>query len=209
MEFLWGSLSTHSCESTWNALTGRVKAILSVPLTKKDVQLVDVNLYRGVNRLKELVRNSEDEDLGLYFSVDITNSNEVEEIDLIPNGRNRRVSSENVGEYSDLMIKHYLFDNYKNSLYYLLNGIFEVIPQEYFSIFTESELKTVLEGEKKIDVNDWRHNTVYTNEFCDQHPVVNAFWRIVSRWSCERQSLLLCFATGYRFPPVHLLTLSS
>lgn len=54
------------------------------------------------------------------------------------------------------MIKHYLFDNYKNSLYYLLNGIFEVIPQEYFSIFTESELKTVLEGEKKIDVNDWQ-----------------------------------------------------
>lgn len=49
---------------------------------------------------------------------------------------------------------------------------------------------------------DWRRNTVYTNEFHDEHPVVQAFWSIVSAWSTRQRSLLLCFATGYAYPPV-------
>ena len=53
-----------------------------------------------------------------------------------------------------------------------------------------------------IDVADWRSNTVYTNEFFDKHPVVQAFWEIVGEWSTEYQSKLLSFATGYAFPPV-------
>lgn len=181
-----------------------MKTILSIPLTEKDIQFVNESICKGVSQLRSIVQESSDDELGLFFSVDINSRDgtDVEEIDLIPGGRNRRVSSENVEEYSELMTKHYLYDNYRNSLYYLLNGIFEVIPQDYFAIFTESELQQILEGEKTIDVADWRANTVYTNEFHDKHPVVEAFWRIVARWSRERQSLLLCFATGYCYPPV-------
>ena len=54
----------------------------------------------------------------------------------------------------------------------------------------------------EIDVEDWRRNTVYTNEFYDHHPQVEAFWSIVTSWTPEQQSLLLCFATGYSYPPV-------
>ena len=181
-----------------------MKAILSIPLTEKDIQFVNEDLCKGISQLQSIVNESSDDELGLFFSVDMNSHDgkEVEELDLIPGGRNRRVSSENVEEYSELMTKHYLYDNYRNSLYYLLNGIFVAIPQDYFAIFTESELQQILEGEKTISVADWRANTVYTNEFHDKHPVVEAFWRIVSRWTCERQSLLLCFATGYCYPPV-------
>ena len=51
-------------------------------------------------------------------------------------------------------------------------------------------------------MEDWRRNTVYTNEFHDEHPVVQAFWSIVGSWSARQRSLLLCFATGYAYPPV-------
>lgn len=93
-----------------------------------------------------------EQSLELTFSVDITNSVDadnpcIEEMDLCKGGRNRLVSSENVEEYNELMLKHAVFDNYRNSFYFILKGIFEVIPQCFFSVFTESELKTVLEGE--------------------------------------------------------------
>lgn len=51
--------------------------------------------------------------------------------------------------YNELILKQTLYDNYKNSLYFLLQGLFEVIPQDYFSIFTEAELTRILEGEKR------------------------------------------------------------
>ena len=177
------------------------------------------DLYVGMKRLETSLAEdpSLNESLDLYFSVDITSSVDIdnpciEEVDLCKGGRNRRVSSENIGEYNDLMLKHILFDNYKNEFYFLLKGIFEVIPQIYFSIFTESELATIIEGEKGIvflnescvviDVDDWRRNTVYTNEFYNNHPVVNNFWEILRGWKNEQRSLLLAFATGYSYPPV-------
>ena len=107
-----------------------------------------------------------EQSLELTFSVDITNSVDIdnpciEEMDLCKGGRNRFVSSENIDEYNELMLKHAVFDNYRNSFYFILKGIFEVIPQFFFSVFTESELKTVLEGEtgslkgnKSIDCSD-------------------------------------------------------
>ena len=96
-----------------------MKAILSIPLTEKDIQFVNEDLCKGISQLQSIVNESSDDELGLFFSVDMNSHDgkEVEELDLIPGGRNRRVSSENVEEYSELMTKHYLYDNYRNSLY--------------------------------------------------------------------------------------------
>lgn len=132
----------------------RIKAILSIPIFRSDIKLIDPTLYYGMNRLEDSLAEdpSLEQSLELTFSVDITNSVDaenpcIEEMDLCKGGRNRLVSSENVEEYNELMLKHTAFDNYRNSFYFILKGIFEVIPQIFFSVFTESELKTVLEGE--------------------------------------------------------------
>ena len=135
-------------------LTPRIKSILSVPLSLKDIQVIDDSLFRSMNCLRTRLKEdpSLEDTFDLYFSVDITTSVDgdvrSEEVDLMKGGRNRRVSSENVNEYSELMMKHYLYDNYRNTLFFLLEGIFEVIPQEFFCIFSEEELTKVLEGEK-------------------------------------------------------------
>ena len=189
------------------SLIGSFKAILALPVTEDDIRHINKELSRGIHQIKTLINEAGDaNDYDLYFSVDISNSVDgsphYEEIDLIPDGRNRRVSSENVEQYSELMIKHVLYDDYRNSLSFLLKGLFEVIPQEYLAIFSEQELKLILEGEPVIDVDDWKRNTVYTNEFFDQHPSVIAFWTILKRWNTQQQSLLLRFATGYCNPPV-------
>ena len=145
----------------------RIKAILSIPIVRSDIQLIDPSLYHGMKRLEDSLAQdpSLEQSLELTFSVDITNSVDIdnpciEEMDLCKGGRNRFVSSENIDEYNELMLKHAVFDNYRNSFYFILKGIFEVIPQFFFSVFTESELRTVLEGEtgsfesKSIDCSD-------------------------------------------------------
>lgn len=137
-------------------LTRSIRAILASPLSPHALRLIDESLYRSVQRLREQLSAdpSLEEELDLYFSVDVTSSVDGRsprraEMDLVKGGRARRVSSENVGEYSELLLRHYLFEDYRNTLSFLLDGLFEVIPQELFSVFTEEELAQVLEGEKR------------------------------------------------------------
>lgn len=154
MEFLWVFISILFCKSWYLISKSRIKAILSVPIVRSDIQLIDPTLYHGMKRLEDSLAQdpSLEQSLELTFSVDITNSVDIdnpciEEMDLCKGGRNRFVSSENIDEYNELMLKHAVYDNYRNSFYFILKGIFEVIPQFFFSVFTESELRTVLEGE--------------------------------------------------------------
>ena len=129
MEFLWVFISILFCKSWYLISKSRIKAILSVPIVRSDIQLIDPTLYHGMKRLEDSLAQdpSLEQSLELTFSVDITNSN--------------------IDEYNELMLKHAVYDNYRNSFYFILKGIFEVIPQFFFSVFTESELRTVLEGE--------------------------------------------------------------
>lgn len=137
-------------------LSRSIRAILASPISPAALGLIDESLYRSVQRLREQLSAdpSLEDALDLYFSVDVTSSVDggsprTAEVDLVKGGRERRVSSENVGEYSELLLRHYLFEDYRNTLSFLLDGLFEVIPQELFSIFTEEELAQVLEGEKR------------------------------------------------------------
>lgn len=75
----------------------RVKSILSIPLTEKDILLVNSYLYSGIHNLTKEIQNNPaiNSNLDLRFSVDVESSVDGEvrtdEIDLIPNGRNLRV----------------------------------------------------------------------------------------------------------------------
>ena len=51
-------------------------------------------------------------------------------------------------------------------------GLYEVIPQPLLSIFDHREFELLLCGLPKLDVEDWKANTEYSQGFSKKHKVL-------------------------------------
>ena len=64
------------------------------------------------------------------------------------------------------------------------------------------ELAFFLCGERLINVEDWKNNTIYYGEYDENHEAIQWFWEILNEMSQDNLSKLLHFTTGSsRVPP--------
>lgn len=70
-----------------------------------------------------------------------------------------------------------------------LEGFGEVVPMHLIKLFDENELELLMCGIGKIDVKDWKQNTVYKGSYHANHIVIQWFWRVSS---CD---FFYCFKT--------------
>lgn len=59
-----------------------------------------------------------------------------------------------------------------------LEGFGEVVPMHLIKLFDENELELLMCGIGKIDVKDWKQNTVYKGSYHPNHIVIQWFWRV-------------------------------
>lgn len=53
-----------------------------------------------------------------------------------------------------------------------------------------------------IDIDDLRHNTVYTRGFDESHPSIQYFWTVVQGFSQKDKKALIKFITSCPRPPL-------
>ncbi|KAF0705451.1 hypothetical protein As57867_007019, partial [Aphanomyces stellatus] len=171
-----------------------IKAMLGIPLSLDDVEFLDPVVYKS---MQYLLGNSNVEDLALTFSVtDVTrNKGQVEEIDLIENGRSIGVTDANKLDYVHRMVRFLLFDRVHDQLQALIQGLYDVVPPELLAIFDHKEFELILCGLTEIDVCDWKRSTVTSSNLKDS-PVLAWFWEIVQAMAPHEQTKLLQFTTG-------------
>lgn len=56
-------------------------------------------------------------------------------------------------------------------LFSLKKGLAAVVPLDMLKVFDERELELLIGGLSQIDVNDWRHHTVYQDGYSPTSPV--------------------------------------
>lgn len=57
-------------------------------------------------------------------------------------------------------------------------GMLDVVPS--VRMFSWKELQTLISGsDKPIDIDDWRANTNYGDNFSDNHPTIQFFWQVI------------------------------
>jgi len=165
-----------------------------------DLQLIDYELYKNLNWLKE---NDNVEDLGLYFSIeeeDCFNNRNI--IELKPNGANIEVTDENKFEYISLVAKHKLCNtNDEKQFNAIKEGFYEIIPYKITEFLNELDLKYLISGVNEINVEDWKKNTRYEGYTIHDPTIIN-FWKCVNEFCNEERILLLLFATGSSQIPV-------
>ncbi|KAF0709140.1 Aste57867_6079 [Aphanomyces stellatus] len=92
------------------------------------------------------------------------------------------------------MVQYLLFDRVAPQLEKMVQGLYDVLPQELLMPFDYKELELVLCGFAEIDVADWRRSTMVSIALAR---VTDWFWDIVENdMTASERAKLLQFATG-------------
>ncbi|KAL3023982.1 hypothetical protein AAZX31_04G094700 [Glycine max] len=175
------------------------KHILGAKVTYHDIEAIDPDYFRN---LKWMLENDISDVLDLTFSIDadeekliLYERTEVTDYELIPGGRNTKVTEENKHQYVDLVAEHRLTTAIRPQINAFLEGFNELIPRELISIFNDKELELLISGLPDIDLDDLRANTEYSG-YSGASPVIQWFWEAVQGFSKEDKARLLQFVTG-------------
>ncbi|KAK1275953.1 E3 ubiquitin-protein ligase UPL2 [Acorus gramineus] len=175
------------------------KHILGVKVTYHDIEAIDPDYFKN---LKWMLENDVSDIPDLTFSIDadeekliLYERTEVTDHELIPGGRNIRVTEENKREYVDLIAEHRLTTAIRPQINAFMEGFNELMPRELVSIFNDRELELLISGLPDIDLDNLRENTEYSG-YSPASPVIQWFWEIVQGFSEEDKARLLQFVTG-------------
>ncbi|KAM7259413.1 hypothetical protein ACFE04_015154 [Oxalis oulophora] len=175
------------------------KHILGVKVTYHDIEAIDPDYFKN---LKWMLENDISDVLDLTFSIDadeekliLYERTEVTDYELIPGGRNIKVTEENKHEYVDLIAEHRLTTAIRPQINAFMEGFNELISRELISIFNDKELELLISGLPDIDLDDMRANTEYSG-YSAASPVIHWFWEVAQGFSKEDKARLLQFVTG-------------
>ncbi|CAN0517915.1 unnamed protein product, partial [Ectocarpus sp. 12 AP-2014] len=125
------------------------------------------------------------------------------QVDLVPGGSRRAVTSANRLEYVNRVAKHHLVDGVKPQAEAFVRGLWEVINPQWLQMFSEPELQVLISGSNKtVDVEDLkRHTRQDPLWFVGMDRTVKRFWSVVSAMSAKEKAALLRFVTSCERPP--------
>ncbi|XP_054722062.1 E3 ubiquitin-protein ligase NEDD4-like [Uloborus diversus] len=175
------------------------KMMLGKPISLKDMESVDSEYYNSLLWIME----NDPADLDLRFSIDEDLFGQMQQRDLKPNGSEIPVTQENKMEYINLVIQWRFVSRIEPQMNAFLEGFGEVVPMHLIKLFDENELELLMCGIGKIDVKDWKQNTVYKGSYHANHIVIQWFWRMVMSFTNEMRARLLQFVTGTSRVPMN------
>ncbi|CAB3402541.1 unnamed protein product [Caenorhabditis bovis] len=210
-------LSPKSCEiganRRWLELCGRVlalaiihkclidvfftntfyKLLLNRKANLEDFETIDTEFY---NSMKWILENDVDGlDMRFVFT-DVNCENQVEDVELLPDGENHVVTNNNKTEFVEMMCQKQAMKGISKNSKILTRSFHQILDPEILSCLQADELRMVLSGSMELDLYDWRMNTVYKGGYFDSHVVIEWFWEIVEKMSNFERFNLLLFVTG-------------
>ncbi|ETV72060.1 hypothetical protein H257_12853 [Aphanomyces astaci] len=153
------------------------KMLLGYPVSIEDVRYLDLTVYSNLT----YIRDCDDvDDLALTFSVSV--DTDVPEVELVVGGRDVGVTNANKTEYVERMVQYLMFERVAPQLQRLVQGLYDVLPQELLMPFDYKELELILCGFSEIDTLE---------------DVVGWFWEVVEfDMTPSDRAKLLQFTTG-------------
>ncbi|CAI5758884.1 unnamed protein product [Candida verbasci] len=135
--------------------------------------------------------------------------------DLMPNGKNIKVSKDNLHEYLEKYINFFMKDGIKTQIEAFKSGFNAVIGGNALSLFAPNEIELLLCGssDHKIDVDILKSVTKYagwnSNEEAINSQLIIWFWEFMNEISNDFRKKVLIFITGSdRVPATGIQNLS-
>ena len=157
------------------------------------MQAIDPDYYKNLKMILEY--NLEDIGLDLTFSTEDHSFGQSQIIDLIPDGKNVKVTEENKEKYVSLICQHRMTTAIDKQIKAYLEGFYEIVKPDLISIFTAKELELLISGMPDIDVADLKRNTEYQG-YRAADKEIQWFWNVLFSLSRSEKAAFLQFATG-------------
>lgn len=160
-----------------------------------DLPSLDPELYRHLIFLKHY--ESDVSKLELYFVIVNNEYGEQTEEELLPGGKNIRVTNENVITFIHLVANQRLNFQIRQQCSHFSRGFQQLIRKEWIDMFNEHELQLLISGSLDgFDLDDLRSHTTYGGGYHSEHYVIETFWGVIKSFSLENQMKFLKFVTG-------------
>ncbi|XP_027919361.1 E3 ubiquitin-protein ligase UPL6-like isoform X2 [Vigna unguiculata] len=160
-----------------------------------DLPSLDPELYRHLIFLKHY--KGDISELELYFVIVNNEYGEQTEEELLPGGRNLRVTNENVITFIHLVANHRLNFQIRQQSSHFLRGFEQLIQKDWIDMFNEHELQLLISGSvDSLDIDDLRLHTNYAGGYNSDHYVIEMFWEVLKGFSLENRKKFLKFVTG-------------
>ncbi|KAK7246229.1 hypothetical protein RIF29_41089 [Crotalaria pallida] len=160
-----------------------------------DLPSLDPELYRHLIFLKHYAGDISE--LELYFVILNNEYGEQSEEELLPGGKNLRVTNDNVITFIHLVANHRLNFQIRQQSSHFLRGFQQLIQKDWIDMFNEHELQLLISGSlDSLDVDDLRLHTNYAGGYHSEHYVIEMFWEVLKSFSLENQKKFLKFVTG-------------
>ena len=172
------------------------KQILHIEPDLEDLEDFDPELYKS---LKWMLNN----DVTPLYKVFAIENEEHQIIPLKENGEEIEVDNENKNEYVRLHSIYIMKKQIEKQLNAFIEGFNSLINKDAIDFFDAEEFDLLLCGITKIDVNDFKENTIFEHPYTKDTPVIKMFFKVISKWSNEDLSKLLMFITGSSRIPVN------
>ncbi|CAI5440336.1 unnamed protein product [Caenorhabditis angaria] len=175
------------------------KMMLGKKITLFDMESVDNAYYNSLIYVKD----NDPENLELTFSVDDSIFGETQTVELKPGGAEIAVTEENKEQYIEAVINWRFVARVEKQMTHVLRGLHEVVPSNLLRLFDANELELLMCGLQKIDVKDWKANTIYKGGYGPSSQVVHNFWKCILSFDNEMRARVLQFVSGTSRVPMN------
>ncbi|GLT31999.1 hypothetical protein SLA2020_066960 [Shorea laevis] len=160
-----------------------------------DLSSLDPELYRHLIFLKNY--EGDISELELYFIIVNNEYGEQRVEELVPGGKNLRVTKDNVIEYIYLVCNYRLNLQIQKQSSHFLGGFLQLMQKHWINMFNDHELQLLISGSpQSLDVDDLRLHSNYTGGYHSGHCIIKMFWEVLESFSLENKKKFLKFVTG-------------
>jgi len=168
-----------------------LKHLLGKKITIADMEEVDADLGKN---LRWMLQNNV-EDLYLTFTHETEVLNERTVVELKEGGSDLFVDEENKKEYVKQICEYRLTKQIKKQLKAFLKGFRTIIPQDFISHFSPSELETLISGESQINLEEMKKYATYRNYSLNDQIVI-WLWEVLEEFSQEQLISFYYYLSG-------------
>ncbi|KAK1350554.1 E3 ubiquitin-protein ligase tom1 [Hamiltosporidium tvaerminnensis] len=164
----------------------------------EDLKDIDFEYYKNLISLRYI----ENIDPYLTFDISVKIGQKIISENLIENGSEIKVTKDNLEDYIQKMAEFKMFKGMKVYLDKLKEGFQSLFNHCFYNMFTHSDLKIVIEGEKRININEWKAATRYRGKYYTDHQLIVWFWIFLGKSDEITKRKLLFFTTGLSYLPI-------
>jgi hypothetical protein len=177
------------------------KKLQNEPLGFEDLKLVDPILYHSLKQVLEY-EGPVDDLFDWTFTIDVDVFGSKVQVELIENGKDKKVDNENKQEFVELYADYVLNKSIHDGFKVFKEGFDLVCEGSAIQIFRSEELEQLICGDSDLDFEALESVTQYDGGFGPETDVIRYFWKTVLAFNDEQRKKLLFFATGSDRVPI-------